>query len=771
MQAARRHSESLALSRPRRVAIFHWLLLAAFVAAGVSFTVGAVFRERVPAYAPTEFIAHVGAVAAAVRTWHTTHGLPISSDEIFTDVEYPYILLGNTAFYLLSAFVSVVLNVPAYLGAGLTLGAGFALATCGIFLLATRAGLNAYLSVALGFLYAAGPYLSLNLFVRHAFPEYLTWQVVPALLLVVQWALRPRAGPLAVLAGALALAAPFYLHKLLAPHVALTLALMGLNAAPWRAATVFRLALAGALGLLFSVPGLYPAVRGLGDDTIRNLGGGGVPGILHPSLANLFWPYAVTTLPAHEYDGRFTLQAGLVSLVGFAVALGTLLSQPRLAWTRRLALPLVLFVVNVALIMGWFRVWEVAPSPLKYVQFSYRLIGLVHLLGFVLFIQALGSPEHAIRRAPVPMQRLAAVLFVALAGLGAATYWHKPPLTPIRSAEIRPRQLGQVDRCTLCRPTPWSSLATQLAIWPDRALRVPPAPIPVPVDAGLSNIVLSGSVPRLVFEESSEALVIRIYGFARAGPEAKLEQVYGMLGGNVTDQSSVARIGALYDRTRRDLAGGGASETSAILWPGSEWTVRPLGEASAVRAGRLYVHVALDESIAAIAVECSRAVMSNRGLAPQAPARMRCFDLDALAPPNKGDAFVVPRDIPRDTWTRGAMGRIQIDARTLRAGHYALPTFDYAFVHVTDSEGLPVSTYHFDRRPVFEHTGSSTSYTVSYDFQPELLAILAGGLLFLVSALVMQPWRPRIGRVARRATAEVHSAVSRRSRGPRLEAG
>jgi hypothetical protein len=129
-----------------------------------------------------------------------------------------------------------VLNVPPYLGAGLTLAAGFALATCSIFLLATRAGLNAYLAIALGFLYAAGPYLCLNLFVRNAFPEYLTWQVVPALLLVVQSALRPGAGPLAMLAGALAFAAPFYLHKLVAPHVALTLALLGLNAGmPYRA--------------------------------------------------------------------------------------------------------------------------------------------------------------------------------------------------------------------------------------------------------------------------------------------------------------------------------------------------------------------------------------------------------------------------------------------------------------------------------------------------------------------------------------------------------
>lgn len=729
--------------------IFVWLMLAASAVAGISVTVRPVFQERVPTYAAPEFVAHVGAVTAAVRTWHETHALPVSSAEIKADIEYPYVLLGNSGFYYISAFVSVVLNVPPYLGAGLTLGAGFVLATSCIFLLATRAGLNAYLAIALGFLYAAGPYLCLNLFVRNALPEYLTWLVVPALLLVVQSALHPRAGPLALLAGALAFAAPFYLHKLLAPHVALTLALLGLNAAPWRAGAVVRLALIGVLGVLFSVPGWYPAVRGLGDDTVRNLGGDAVPSILHGSLAlhgalaNLFWPYAATTLPADEYEGRFALQAGLVPLAGFAIAFGMLLVQPRLALSRRLLLPLALFVVDVVLVMGWLRVWELAPSPLRYVQFSYRLIGLIHLLGFVLFIQALGSPRHFIRRSPVLLQRLAALVFVALAGLGAATYWYVPPLTAQRSDEIRPRQLGQLDACTLCRPTPRSSLATQRAIWPDGALMVPPVPIPVPAKVGFSDIALLGSVPRLVFEPSSEALVVRVYGFSRVVPEARPEQLLAILAGRVDEQSSVARVGALYEAARRAPGGGDASGAGAVLLPGGLWTVRPLAATSVSRPGRFQANVPLDDSIAALAIECSRAVASDRGLPQSAPARMRCFDLDALAPPNDGDEFVVPREIPRGAWTRGAMGRIEIDASTLRAGDYLLPTFDYGFVRVTDSDGSPVPTYHFDRRPVIEHTRSATSYTVRYDFQPELLALLAGLTIFLVAALLMRLWSRR----------------------------
>jgi hypothetical protein len=719
-------------------------MLAASVIAGVSVTIGSVFRERIPLYAASDFIAHVGAVTAAVRTWHETHALPISSSEIQADVEYPYILLGNTAFYLISAFFSVVLDVPAYIGAGLALTSGFALATCSIFLLARRAGLDPYLAIALGFLYASGPYLSVNLFVRNAFPEYLTWQIAPALLLVVQWAFRAQAGPSAMLTGALALAAPFYFHKLIAPHVALTLAVLGVNFAPWHVRTVPRLALIGTLSLLFSVPGWYPSVRGLAEDTVRRSGGDAIPAILHRSLSDLFWPYAVDTLPAGPqydfYEGRFALQAGLVSLVGVMVALGTLLSQPRLAWTQRLPLPIVLYAFNVMLIMGWFRVWEFAPAPLKYVQFSYRLVGLVHFLGFILLIQALGSTRHLARRAPVLVQRVVAALFVALAVLGAATYWHTPPLTPIRSDEIRPRQLGQLDRCSFCRPTPWSSLTSLQAIGPEQALIVPPVPIVIPVEAALPSIVLEGNAPGFVLNETSEDLVVRIYGFAKARPEARLEELRAMLARSAAERSPVASISALYDAARQTLTGDDAARADVVLWPGGAWTARPLAVATRTRAGRFDVHAPLDASIAAIAIECSRAMPSNRGLPPQASPTMRCIDVTALAPPNQGDEFAVPREIPRRAWTRGPMGQIHIDASELKDGHYLLPTFDYGFVRVIDSDGLAVPTYHFDRRPVIEHTGSSTSYTVSYDFQPELLALLAGVMIFLVSALVMRLW-------------------------------
>jgi hypothetical protein len=185
------------------------------------------------------------------------------------------------------------------------------------------------------------------------------------------------------------------------------------------------------------------------------LGGDSVPGVFHTSLLNLFWPVSSNTLPAGPlfdfYEGRFALQAGLVPSSGFVLAMGTLLAQPRLAWSRRIVLPLLLFVVNAMLIMGWL--WEVLPGPLRFVQFAYRLIGVMHLLGFVLIMQTLECPEHVLRRLPPRIQRGIAAAFIMLAFLGARTYWYEPEVSSTPSANLAASDLGNNDNCSLC-PVP-----------------------------------------------------------------------------------------------------------------------------------------------------------------------------------------------------------------------------------------------------------------------------------------------------------------------------
>ena len=528
------------------------------------------------------------------------------------------------------------------------------------------------------------------------------------------------------------MAAPFYLHKLVAPHVALTLAILGINAAPWRASTVFRLGLVGTLAVLFSVPGWYPTVRGLSGDMVRTFGGDAIPAILHTTLINLFWPYATSSLSnAAEYEGRFALQAGIVPLVGFVVAVGMLLTQPRLAWSRRVVLPLALFVVNVVLVMGWFRIWEFAPSPLRYVQFAYRLIGLIHFLGFVLFIQTLGSPWNVVRRTPLLMQRLAAVGFVTVAGLGVATYWHWSPATPRASADIQPIDLGDLDPCSFCPPTPLSTLATQTALWDERELLVPPRPILVPAESRSPSVNLAATVPETLFESSSEEVTVRIYGFSTIGPGADPVQLTQRMSGPVG--SPFGTLTALYDVARQAALAQGASAGDAFRVPDTPWTVRPLAEISLSRPGPFKLASPMDASIEAIAIECSRGVLPT----PTNP-RARCMDLEFLAAPNHGDEFIVPREIPQSRLTRGPLGATVIDARRLKAGEYLLPTFDYSFVQVIDADGYLVPTYNFDRRPVIRHAESNTAYTVAYNFDPERLALIAGVALFAVSMLIMR---------------------------------
>src|SRR5207244_4308268 len=115
--------------------------------------------------------------------------------------------------------------------------------------------------------------------------------------------------------------------------------------------------------------------------------------------------------------------------------------------------------------------------------------------------------------APLSMQRLAGLAFVALAVLSVRTYWHNPPSTTIASADIGPADLGTFDACAFCRPTPQSDLTTKTAIRRDRTLAIPPMPISIPPEDGRPSVILAGAVPPLLFEETSQDVVVRIYGF------------------------------------------------------------------------------------------------------------------------------------------------------------------------------------------------------------------------------------------------------------------
>lgn len=707
------------------------LLLAAVSLIGIVVCIRPLFGTFIPAYAGSEFVSHVALVAAARDTWRTTWALPLSSDTIHAGIEYPYFIFGNQAFYWLASLVGIVARAPSYIGAGLTLAGSFALGVVGMYLLARRGGLGPEVSVGLGFLYAAGPYPSVNLFIRNAFPEYTAWQALPVLLVGLQQATWPRAGPRGVLVGALALAAPFYLHKLLAPHLALTLGLLALNFAPrpFHPLTLGRLGLAGGLGILFSAPAWLAAMRGLDSTTLGLLGGAQAPGVLHTSAANLFWPWAINSLPSGPsfdfWEGRFALQIGVVPLFGALAAVWTLVTRPGLFAAGRLGVPLLLMAANALLVVD-VSAWNLAPGPLKYVQFAYRLIGVAHFLGFVLLVVAVGTPRHELGRlVPERGRRLAAAAALVLAGVSASTYWHDPPPLERASADIRPADLLGLDMSAFWPKTTRGSLVTTPAIDTGGNLLAPPRPIAVPT--AVPSLILSATVPPALLETGPE-LTIRLYGFARRAPEASLVQLSNLIVEVANAEATVAPIAAL------SRAAAGDGPTDGLDLPRVPWTVTRLAEATVTSPGGGAVRLStpLDGRFDAIALECSRAILTPPPAGTTTPGG-RCLTVEYLAAPNNGRQFVVPRDVPAERRTRAGFGTVRIDGRALPRGHYVLPTFNYAFLRLTASDGSDVPTYDFDRRPAFRHTGDR-SYTMSYDLRPELLALAAGLAIFGVYA-------------------------------------
>lgn len=713
------------------------LTLVVTTALGALLLIGPLFGPSVPAYAAPEFRFHVAAVAAALDTAWRTRALPISTDQMHPGIEYPYFLFSNPAFYLAGAALTYLLRAPPYLGVAATLGAAFAVGVFGIFCLARRVGMNPYLAIALGLLYAAGPYLSLNLYIRNAFPEYLAWQALPALAVLVDRAVRPAARGWDVLLGAAAFAAPFYLHKLTAPHLALTLGLLGLAAPPLRSGSLARLALVGCIGILFSVPAWSPAYRGLSADQVAALGGDARPHVSNDSAANLLWPYARSSLsdePAFVfYEGRFALQLGVVPTFGLALALGALLLRPRRALALGLPLTLALFVWNVALVLDLLQVWSLIPGPLRYVQFSFRLIGLAHFLGYLLLIQALAAlqPQICSRTSAAGRWLFASGLLV-LGVASSATYWQRPPVTDASSVEIRAEILPGMELCTFCRPMVGSNLATGRAISFDRWLEVPPRPIRV--GPGPASLLLGATVPPGLFEAADPPLTVRILGLKTTVPDASPDELDRELATLAQRDGSAAPLAGRLD----------ASRATSVPLATPRWTATVLAETTAAGPGPIELRALLDPSVLGVAVECSRATTGDRVRSNVAADRRVCLRVDILATPNEGDAVVAPKEVPPSHRQRLALGRSTIDGRGLAPGHYLLPTFDYAFVRVTAADGTPVPTYSFDGRPVVRHVGGEATYTVWYDFRPELLALAAGLATFALYALA-----GRIRRVVR----------------------
>jgi hypothetical protein len=697
-----------------------YLTLAALAGLGVFVFIMPMFGELAPVSNAQDFVNHVALVAAALDSWQTTGWPPISSDKSSPGIEYPYFLFGNVAFYLLSAFISSLIHAPAFIGAAGTLAVAFAIGLIGIFFLAKSEGLPRRFALPLALLYASGPYLSVNLLVRFAFPEYLTWQAAPSLLLGVRSGLNRKAANWQILLSSLALAAPFYLHKLVAPYLILTLLLLALVlTCDFRPSTMLRALLIGSIAALFAVPAWLPMVRGLDLATMDT---GCRACVINPSLQNLVWPFAQDSLDSHPandvYQHRFALQVGILPLIGFLAALRKLTRPNGRRTYIPLSILLAIFVIDVVLILNAFDVWRILPSPLSFIQFTYRLLGIAHLTGFILFIRVLSSepPDvqpHGRRGFAQPF----VFLLIGLAMWSNSTYWHQPPLSTLPSAGIQPSDLR--DYSHFYKTGSVGALDTRGAVTSDGWLATPPKRFPL--RGRVESIALDGSVPEFLFAQSSQPLVVRLYGLRNRGPAPE------------QPTQSVSPISDLLTERAAGSAAqqGGQGDAVSIPLQGTRWDVTLLAEEAVSAPGSIQLSALVPPDIGDVAVECSRVAFAIGDAAPTGRSG-RCVEIRFLGDPTRTDDFGKPREIPQSRRTREAFGTIGIDARGLARGNYLLPTYDYNFLSVTGGDGTPVKTYLFNSRPLIKHFGSTDSYTISYDLKPEASA-LAGGLALFAS--------------------------------------
>lgn len=675
--------------------VLHLLGLAALALVGLKLIILPVFHKGPVA---SDAFNHVALTTAALDTLAKTHAPPISSNIILEGREYPYFLFGNGSLYVVASIVSFLLRLQPYAADALVLGAGFACGAYGIFLLARRSGLASLPALAIGLLYAAGPFPSFDLFIRGGFPQYLAWQSMPLLALLAARTLQPTSSPVSLIGGAAGMAVPFYIHKLVAPHVIVAVVLVALTLTPLRVGTLLRLGVAGIIGVLWSVPAWHPTVTG---QTGLVLADPGMPPPANHSLANLLWPFAQDSLsrpgapPTGPYWGHFALQVGVLPVAGALLAVLVCVMFPRLALRRGLPVLLLAFALYLALILGWPAGWAHAPAYFRYLETTARLIGVAHFYGVILLVGATGIIGPRIGK----LTRVGiAAPFLVLATISCATYWYAPSLLRHRTStiwpegrddyrDVKPSEISNADSFLILSANSnlLTGSATILGAW----LSDPPFVIAVP--SGAPSVSFRGTVPdKLMLDQSP--LTVELLAAEPADQEIR---------------------------------------------PGHE-PAQPhvLKSVTLTAPGAFSLEAPLDSSMSYIAIRCSRTAPAKSVGASPTDTRPVCVHLDQLVVPNEGDQFVQPMDVPRERERRGAFGSYGIDMRGLPSGEYFLPTFYFQFVRLQDGSGAPMPLYQYNRVAAFRYDGHSAFYTVWYDLRFELGAVAAGAGLFLAYALV-----------------------------------
>lgn len=695
------------------------------------------FGYYIPDTLGGDFINHVALVAGALDTWRTTHAPPLSSDQLVPGIEYPYYLFGNAGLYVLASFVSFALNQPAAFGVACTLIAGLVLGQLGTYLLARSFGLNPVYAAVLGFLYATGPYMSVNLLVRVDFPEFLIWQVLPLVVFVARRAMQPRAHWSLVILLCLGMVLLLYLHKLVGPQTILfTFALILVNA---------RLAIDWWLKLVFlgvSVPALtvfaWLPILGLPREQIVTLAAGSLNPVqvFSSSLVNYLWPWAQNSLPPQfdepVYYHRFAIQLGVLATAGFAFGCWCLMISRLRPRNRELFVGLVGCAFYSSLVLGIGGLVQALPFPLNTIQFSYRLLGLATFAGVLALIISLAdvTPAHVSKVGYCVAAITAGATLVSI-----ATYWGPPHLTTVVQAEIQP--LSLLDISAFYSKSSKSMLDTSGAIAADGKLgmRVFPIGLRAPVEhvpPGGTSLLPADSrdLPRTLFVVGHSTAPAVLHAFAL---KSSVDQPCASDTEVSRDQPDLLSVLLASCASR-----GQDPKKVPIVLDGSPRVVTLLQKQALDGTNAVNLRLPIPDETSFVALECD----GLAGASPTANPPPSCLTLEYLGPANQPDGTVqVPRPIPADALSRGPFGHWSIDLSNQPAGDYLLPTYDYPFVLVSRPDGSLTPAYQFDRRPVIRFDGRTPRFAVDYDLSLEARVLAGWAALMLACSGVFLVYR------------------------------
>jgi hypothetical protein len=681
-----------------RLAPGFWLSVGAMI--GLVVLIEPLLGPYAPHSPANDYVNHVALVAAAHDTWQETGALPISSDKLTPGIEYPYFLLSNGGLYIIAGAVTAAIGLPPYLSLAITLAFAYILGLVGMYAVARSYGVGWRIAVFTGASYALSPYIVTTLLRRFALPEYLLWELLPIFYLGVSVSVRKSSG-LWIIVGAVGLAAPFYIHKLLAPYAMLVMVLGLPMGMVWNPRRVLRLTVVSTAAILLTGPAWLPMVRGL-DATVVSQLGGLRPIVLHESVATLLWPMARPSLRQDlvPVSDNLPLQTGVIPVVGLILALLSMVLA-RDEWFRvgLGAQACAMVVAGMAVVEP--GLWSVAPRPLAAIQFTYRLIGVMTFLGHLLLVQGC-EPVIAMLRRRVRRRVMEGAAVVLVMGCTASlwTYWGRPERLDVEASRIAPADF--IDHGGFYSHDVRSTIRTARAIYPDGWLRTPPEP--VVNDADRWPIYLVAQVPEELFSRSGEPMRITVYGLG-------------------VDDS---------DGTR----GRG--------WSG-RWMV---GQYEIGHPGTVMLRFDLGEGTTRLLIECSRTFTPSVLDPASTDRRALCINILYLGPSNAGVGVVLPMEWPGGQRLRGPLGGSIVHTYGVAPGHYMLPIYYYPFVRVVREDGRGVPNYRFGNRlaVIVREPGPGETYYISFDLLAETLLAAGGGILLGVYVALDALWRKRVAR-------------------------